>query len=273
VKAVYCDNGREFDNSATRTFLLSHGALLRMSCPYTSQQNGKAERTFRTINNIVRSLLFQASIPPVYWADSLHTATYLLNRHPTKTLSGLTPFFALTGTNPTYSHLRVFGCACYPNLSSTAPHKLSPRSSLCVFLGYSSDHKGYRCLDLHSNRIIISRHVTFDESLFPFSEMSTSPSDPATLDFLNDDDPSTMPIRPSVVVAGTSPPAVEHASSPGGPASLGSATSAASPAPPHLLALHRPPPLPLVTQRPRLLPAEAAAPAPPRCHRPLCCPC
>jgi transposase InsO family protein len=58
VKAVQCDNGREFDNSSTRTFLLSHGALLRMSCPYTSQQNGKAERALRTINNIVRSLLF-----------------------------------------------------------------------------------------------------------------------------------------------------------------------------------------------------------------------
>jgi hypothetical protein len=53
-----------------------------MSFPYTSQQNGRAERNLRTINNIVRSILFQASFPPVYWADSLHTATYLLNRHP-----------------------------------------------------------------------------------------------------------------------------------------------------------------------------------------------
>jgi hypothetical protein len=68
------------------------------------------------------------------------------------------------------------------------PLKLSPRSSLCVFLGYSSNHKGYRCLDLHSNRIIISRHVTFDESVFPFSNMSTSASDPSTLDFLSNDD-------------------------------------------------------------------------------------
>jgi hypothetical protein len=33
VKAIQCDNGREFDNSSTRTFLLTKGALLRMSCP------------------------------------------------------------------------------------------------------------------------------------------------------------------------------------------------------------------------------------------------
>jgi hypothetical protein len=35
-KAVQCDNGREFDHSSARTFLLTHGAILRMSCPYTS---------------------------------------------------------------------------------------------------------------------------------------------------------------------------------------------------------------------------------------------
>ena len=44
-----------------------------------------------------------------------------------------------------------------------------------VFLGYSSEHKGYRCLDLHSNRIIVSRHVIFDETVFPFADMSSSP--------------------------------------------------------------------------------------------------
>jgi histone deacetylase 1/2 len=202
IKAVQCDNGREFDHSSARTFLLTHGALLRMSCPYTSQQNGRAERILRTINNIIRSLLFQASLPPVYWADTLHTATYLLNRHPTKTLAGRTPHFALYGTHPSYDHLRVFGCACYPNLSSTATNKLSPRSTLCVFLGYSTDHKGYRCLDLQSNRIIVSRHVVFDESSFPFAAMSTTPSDPGVLDFLSDDDTVTLPIGPSAAPVG-----------------------------------------------------------------------
>jgi hypothetical protein len=38
VKAIQCDNGREFDNSSVRTFLLSQGIHLRMSCPYTSPQ-------------------------------------------------------------------------------------------------------------------------------------------------------------------------------------------------------------------------------------------
>jgi transposase InsO family protein len=58
IKVVQCDNGREFDNSTSRAFFLSHGVQLRMSCPYTSSQNGKAERMIRTTNDTVRTLLF-----------------------------------------------------------------------------------------------------------------------------------------------------------------------------------------------------------------------
>jgi hypothetical protein len=35
-----------------------------------------------------------------------------------------------------------------------------------VFLGYSSLHKGYKCLHVPSNRVYISRDVIFDENVF-----------------------------------------------------------------------------------------------------------
>ena len=40
IKAVQCDNGREFDNSTSRSSFLSRGVQLRMSCPYTSERQG-----------------------------------------------------------------------------------------------------------------------------------------------------------------------------------------------------------------------------------------
>jgi hypothetical protein len=107
-----------------------------MSCPYTSQQNGKAERSLRTLTNIMRCLLFQASLPPAYWVEGLHTTTYLVNLLPTKTLASSTPYSALFSSEPSYDHFKVFGCAGYPNMSSTSPHKLA-RLLL--------NHKGYRC--------------------------------------------------------------------------------------------------------------------------------
>jgi hypothetical protein len=97
----------------------------------------------------------------------------------------------LFGSPPSYEYLRVFGCTCYPNTSSTTPHKLSPRSTRCVFLGYSSDHKGYHCLDLSTNRLIVSRHVVFDETSFP---LAASPH-LTDLDFLCESGSSVNPIR------------------------------------------------------------------------------
>jgi transposase InsO family protein len=136
VKSVQCDNGCEFDNSSLRQFFLPHGMHLRMSHPYTSPKNGKVERILCTTNTNVHTLLFQASMPPQYWVESVHTATYLLNHLPTKSITASCSYTTLYNTPPTYEHLRVFGCAYYPNLSATAPHKLAPHSTLFVFIGY-----------------------------------------------------------------------------------------------------------------------------------------
>lgn len=63
-------------------------------------------------------------------------------------------------------------------------HKLAFRSHACVFIGYGTQHKGYRCLDVKIGRIYTSRHVTFDEHSFPFHQppptaaLSLTPSYP-----------------------------------------------------------------------------------------------
>jgi hypothetical protein len=203
VKAIHCDNRLEFDNSSTHIFLLSNSTQLWMSCPYTSPQNGKAEHIICSVNNVIHTLLIQASLLRRYWAEGLHTATYLLNHLPTTTIQVVCPHLALFGSVPSYEHLRVFGCTCYPNTTATVPHKLSPRSTRCVFLGYSTDHKGYHCLNLLTNHLIVSRHVVFDEDSFP---LAASPS-LTDLDFLRESSPTVFTIGTHLTTAGTSTPA------------------------------------------------------------------
>nr|XP_051202001.1 uncharacterized protein LOC127315563 [Lolium perenne] len=60
IHVLQTDNGKEFDNVAVRTLLSSHGTIFRLTCPYTSQQNGRAERILRTLNDCVRTLLFHS---------------------------------------------------------------------------------------------------------------------------------------------------------------------------------------------------------------------
>ena len=145
IVALQTDNDREFDNYTMRRFLQAHGMAFRLSCPYTSAQNGKAERTLRTLNDSVRAMLLHASAPPQFWVEALATATNLINIQPCRATGTMTPHQLLFGTPPTYDHLRVFGSLCFPNQTATTANKLCPRSVPCVFLGYPADHKGYRC--------------------------------------------------------------------------------------------------------------------------------
>jgi len=74
------------------SFLTSRGIHLRLSCPYTSPQNGKAERVLRTLNNVTRTLLIHASMGAPCRAKALATATYLLNRHPCSAVQNNIPY-------------------------------------------------------------------------------------------------------------------------------------------------------------------------------------
>lgn len=185
IKSLQCDNGGEFNNHQFHKHFADHGISFRFSCPYTSQQNGRSERMIQTINNAVRTLLFQAKLPSSFWVEALHTAVYLLNILPSKAIQNHTPYTILFKKLPDYNHLKVFGCLCYPNQNNSITHKLSPRSSRCLFLGYPSDYRGYRCYDLNTRKIILSRHVRFDETCFPYP--NTTPQDKSTYDFLDQD--------------------------------------------------------------------------------------
>jgi transposase InsO family protein len=136
IRSLQMDNDTEFLNNAVESLLTTHGTTLRLSCPYTSQQNDKAERAIRTINDTIRTLMFHAHLPESFWAEALATATFLLNRRPCKAIGPRIPYTRLLGRSPPYNTLWVFGCLCYPNIASTAAHKLRPRSVSCVFLGY-----------------------------------------------------------------------------------------------------------------------------------------
>ena len=171
------------------------GVTHRKSCPGVHEQNGLIERKHRHIVEHGSALLAQSSLPFKFWGEAFRTAVYLHNRLPTPILSNKSPFEILFHQKPNYSLLRVFGCLCYPNMRPYNNHKLAYRSTECTFLGYSANHKGYKCLD-KNGRIYICRDVIFDETNFPFSTAAQIHSQPSILGPYNSS--SSYSINPPV---------------------------------------------------------------------------
>ncbi|CAL5387066.1 unnamed protein product [Camellia sinensis] len=172
IKIFRSDNAMEYRDSDFLSFLQHHGTLPHRSCAGTSQQNGRAERKHRHILDTTRALLLSSSCPENFWGEAALTAVYTINCSPTPVIHNQTPFERLHGTPPPYANLRVFGSACFVLLQSHEHTKLEPRSRLCCFLGYSIEHKGFRCWDPLSKRLRISRHVVFWEHQM-FSSLSS----------------------------------------------------------------------------------------------------
>lgn len=202
VKIFQSDGGTEFVNTRIRSLFMENGTHHHISCPYTPQQNGRAERKHRHITETGLKKVFNALAPASYWVDAFTSATYIINRLPSKLLQNKSPFELLFGASPNYDTFRIFGCRVFPYLRDYAPHKLAPRSISCVFIGYNTNYKGYQCLDLSTSRVYTTRHAQFDESSFPFTGVMDK-VDLASLVFSSYYEPSSstpitsqMPLKP-----------------------------------------------------------------------------
>ncbi|KAG7594152.1 Reverse transcriptase RNA-dependent DNA polymerase [Arabidopsis thaliana x Arabidopsis arenosa] len=171
IKMFQWDGGGEFVSNQFVAHLAQCGIKQLISCPHTPQQNGLAERKHRHLTELGLSMLFHGKVPQQYWVEAFFTANYLSNLLPTTAHKPLkSPFEALFMQKPDYSALRTFGSACYPTLRAYGNNKFEPKSLKCVFIGYNDKYKGYRCVYPPTGRVYISRHVIFDEQVYPFAE-------------------------------------------------------------------------------------------------------
>ncbi|KAJ3482340.1 hypothetical protein NLJ89_g12145 [Agrocybe chaxingu] len=101
VLTVRMDGGRELAEGRMKAYLLSAGIAMQVTAPYAHQQNGKAERFIRTIEEGGQVLLADSGLPASFWGDAVLTTQYLRNRLPTSSLpSDTTPYEILFGWEP-----------------------------------------------------------------------------------------------------------------------------------------------------------------------------
>ena len=154
-----------------------------------------AERRIGYVTSTARTLLLNYHVPWSYWGEAILTSTHLVNRLPSQTLAFTSPIDRLHAAFPSISLRtgllpRIFGCTAYVHDSSTSQTKLDARALRCVFVGYSSLQKGYKCYHPSSRRFFVSANVTFAE-YEPFFGVSSTSSR-----LLLDEVPLTSPLVP-----------------------------------------------------------------------------
>ncbi|RVW21347.1 Retrovirus-related Pol polyprotein from transposon TNT 1-94 [Vitis vinifera] len=150
-------------------FLAQEGIVHLSSCVDTPQQNGIAERKNRHLLEVARSLMFSMNVPKLFWGQAVLTAAYLINRMPSRVLKFQTPCQTLLKSFPTTRLIstvppKIFGCSVFVHINQQHRSKLDPRSLKCIFLGYSSNQKGYKCYSPVTRKFYNSMDVTFFET-------------------------------------------------------------------------------------------------------------
>ena len=153
IKIFQSDGGGEFQSTDLIQHLAKCGIQRQLSCPGTPEQNGVAKRKHLHIVETGLTMLFHVKLPKFFWVEAFLTAVFLIYRLPSQAIAMESPFYRLFSRHPDYSMLKLFGCRCFPYLKDRASTKFEPKSYPCIFIGYSSIHKGFRCYHLPSRKV------------------------------------------------------------------------------------------------------------------------
>ncbi|CAI7778719.1 unnamed protein product [Closterium sp. NIES-53] len=111
VLMLRSDRGGEFLGKKFPDFVDGKGIVHDLTCPYTPQQNGMAEREMRTMVESVRTMLLHMGVQHHWWHLALRQAVWVRNCLERSTVPpGTTPYQLLTGQKPDLSMARVWGC-------------------------------------------------------------------------------------------------------------------------------------------------------------------
>jgi hypothetical protein len=190
VKTLRSDNGTEYVNNKMKQQMQKKGIIHQKSVIYSPQQNGTAERMNRTLIEKAKCLLFDAGLPKKFWAEAVNQSAFLINKI-IASATGKTPDEIFFGRNHMkLSDLKLFGSKVTVHVPKEKRKKLDQKAEEMIFIGYDNESPGYRCIDVRTHKLVISRDVKFlNEDAEPVLNEDEQPTDDEHI--LNEEEQST----------------------------------------------------------------------------------
>ena len=204
---LHGDNGTEYRNGKLDQWCLDNGVRQTSCPPHTQALNGVAERFWRTIVDMARTMLLATQQPKKLWGAAMLHATTIRNLLPTSALEGRVPLAVLTGSQPTFTHLHVFGAKAFVHVEHKSRKKWDPKAREGVYIGYSARNKCHLIFLPQSGTVVESIHVVIGGRPASYKE-GTVPCKKAVLPTtVREVAPVAPPMAPAPVpVAPVAPP-------------------------------------------------------------------
>ena len=168
MKMLRADGGGEFISTKLRLFCEKRGIGIKYAAPYVHEENGLAERGWRTIVTMKDSMLIDSGLPNGFWAEAMETANYLRNRLPTRSKSHgeMIPEESWTSRRQDLRHVRIFGSLALCNIPDEKRSKSDYQKVWKgILIGYSPDTtKHFRVWAPQTKQVIIASDPYIDES-------------------------------------------------------------------------------------------------------------
>jgi hypothetical protein len=136
--------------------------VVELTVPYSSTQNGVAERLNPTLVEHSQSMLIGANLPLFLWLEAINYACYLKNILPTHALNAnITPEEAFFGRKPNVANVHKFGAHIWVLCQGGTINKLESKAKKFCFVGLSDWLRGYWYWNHGGQAIQILRNVIF----------------------------------------------------------------------------------------------------------------
>jgi transposase InsO family protein len=165
MKTFQSNNGGEYQNNAFKDLCAKSGIVMQTTTPYSSAQNGIAERLNRTLLKHARAMIFAKNLPKSLWPEVVNYANYIRNRSPMRALgTQTTPYQEFFNKKLDVSKLEEFGTRCWVMVSDQQHSKLDAKAEEHIFIGIAENAKAWKYYNTISKRIQLSRNITLNES-------------------------------------------------------------------------------------------------------------
>ena len=165
VRALLTDNGREYTAEAFDQYLADHGILRQYSAPGRQDQNGKSERSWRTMSESAVTYFAQSGLGRQFWLYAFSYVVFWRNRSGQES-----PFEKFFGYAPDLPQQIPFGCLVTYLRYDAGKAKLDSRARRGVYLGpVSAGRRSHHVLSLETGRVVTrsEKDCSFLSAIFP----------------------------------------------------------------------------------------------------------